>query len=356
MKRLYSMNGKKYYFLLHYDRHCLFLMQGGAMEEHLVNEKMKLLRMVDLFANLGDDELEVVARNSSFSAFRKGTVVFGVGQTSLHLYVVFDGEVLITRHLDSGDVAIAQYNDGDFFGELDLFENAPRDATAITMRDSVLLMFPMDGLPVGDIFIRYPRISAQILFKLLVMISTRLRDTHRLIREKTPWVENLKKELFTDKLTGLFNSKFLLDEFKLRLPRYGPSTSLLMIKPDNFKKLNDLFGHESGDRALLLMSVFIQSSMDLPDIAIRYHGDEFAAVLPGKGRNEAISVALDIGRTLYDIDFSGLVGKADFQMTLSIGIAVFPVQADNSQELVRLAHERMITARSKGGNRIIAPQ
>jgi GGDEF domain-containing protein len=67
-------------------------------------------------------------------------------------------------------------------------------------------------------------------------------------------------------------------------------------------------------------------------------------------------VALDIGRTLYDIDFSGLVGKTDFKMTLSIGISVYPTQADNSQELVRLAHDRMITARSKGGNRIIATQ
>ncbi len=324
------------------------------MEEHLVQQKAALLRKVDLFSRLQESEIEIVSRNSNFAAYRRGTSIFREGDLSTQLFIVLEGEVLVTRHLPGdNDVLLAQYIPGDFFGELDLFENTPRDASAVTIQDTVLLTFPMDGMTLAEVLEKYPKISAVILYKLLGMISTRLRNTHRLMKEKAPWIASLRRELFTDKLTGLFNEKFLLEEFKLQLPRYGPHTALIMIKPDGFKTINDTHGHEAGDRILMILSIFIQSVMGISDIAIRYRGDEFAAVLPGRSREEAIEIAKEIGKSIYEIDTSSITGDISFRLLVSIGIAVYPEQADSSSNLIRLAHDRMYTARARGGNRIV---
>lgn len=318
-----------------------------------VSEKIRILKKVDLFSRLEINELTIVAQYSSLAAYKRGTALFNVGDAGSSMFVVMDGEVLVTRHLENdNDVYLAQYTSGDSFGELDLFENATHGETAVTIQDTVLLVFPSEGMELGTILQNYPRISARILYKLIAMISTRLRQTHALIREKSPWIAGLKRQLFTDKLTGLFNEKFLLEEFGLELPRYGESTCLLMIKPDNFKEINDNFGHEAGDRILLLISIFIQSVMRTQDIGIRYRGDEFAAILPGTNPEEAVQRAKEIGNSLYDIDLTSVTDSDDIRVRVSIGIAAYPLNTRNSRDLILCAHNNMMKARDRGGNRI----
>lgn len=318
-----------------------------------VSEKIKILKNVDLFSRLEIDELTIVAQYSSLAAYKRGTALFNVNDASMSMFIVMDGEVLVTRHFeDDNDVYLAQYTSGDSFGELDLFENTAHGETAVTIKDTVLLVFPSDGMKLDMVLQNYPRISARILYKLIALVSTRLRQTHSLIREKTPWIAGLKRQLFTDKLTGLFNEKFLLEEFGLELPRYGDSTCLLMIKPDNFKEINDNYGHEAGDRILLLISIFIQSVMRTHDIGIRYRGDEFAAILPGTTLDEAIQCAKVIGGSLFDIDLSGITEHNNLKIRVSIGISAYPLNTRNSRTLISFAHENMTKARDRGGNRI----
>jgi len=318
-----------------------------------VSEKIRILKNVDLFSKLEIDELTIVAQYSSLAAYKRGTALFNVNDASISMFIVMDGEVLVTRHLENdNDVYLAQYTSGDSFGELDLFENATYAATAVTIKDTVLLVFPSDGMKLDTVLQNYPRISARILYKLIAMVSTRLRQTHSLIREKSPWIAGLKRQLFTDKLTGLFNEKFLLEEFGLELPRYGDSTCLLMIKPDNFKEINDNYGHEAGDRILLLISIFIQSVMRTSDIGIRYKGDEFAAILPWTTLDEAVQCAQEIGNSLYDIDLNDITEGGDIRIRVSIGIAAYPLNSRNSRALISLAHANMMKARDRGGNRI----
>ena len=246
--------------------------------------KLDLLKAVNLFAKLEERELAVVAENSGFYPYRKGDIIFQEGSFGDGLYVIREGEVLITkRRGDDETINIAQFIAGECFGEMDLLENKRMTATASAETDTVLLVFPARGIRFQDVLALHPDISASILHELMAVIAGRIRSTNRLISEKSQWVRELKNQLFYDKLTGLYNRTFLDEEFTRKIEEYGPETSIIMVKPDRFKAINDACGHEAGDKALRLIAFSIKSQIRHRDIAVRFRGDEFAVILPGTG-------------------------------------------------------------------------
>jgi len=315
------------------------------MKDTAIDDKIDLLRNMEIFSTLGSQELEIVAYNSQLVNYRKGSLIFSENAPGNELYVIKDGEVLITRHRDDNDVDIAQFIAGESFGEWDLIANTPRVATAIAMRDSVLLVFPREGITFPIFLQKYPKMSARMTYKLLSVITQRIRTTQRLIN---------KKQMLVDKLTGLYNRNYLLEEFDELKTGSDVPLALLVIKPDNFKDINDRFGHEAGDKILVLMSIFIQSVLRDSDIATRFHGDEFAVVLRETGREEAIAVARDLGVVLHGIDLEQITGLPDLRITVSIGISLRPVHGSDAPGLAQCARDTMYRAREKGGNRIIA--
>ena len=88
------------------------------------------------------------------------------------------------------------------------------------------------------------------------------------------------------------------------------------------------------------------------DIAIRYRGDEYAAILVDTNRDEAIERAKHISRAFKSMDLGHLTGGESLSITVSIGIALYPEQNNESSEMVTRAHQKMLKAREKGGNRI----
>jgi len=154
-------------------------------------------------------------------------------------------------------------------------------------------------------------------------------------------------------MTGLYNQVFLKEDFVNMLPEIGKNAAFLMIKPDNFKDINDGFGHEAGDQVLNLMAIFLQSELRENDIGVRFRGDEYAAILIDTDRDEAAVRAVELRSVFYNMDLSGITGTADIRLTVSIGIAMYPEDTLNSADLVKIAHEKMMTARSHGGDEII---
>jgi diguanylate cyclase len=324
------------------------------MTDEPVQKKIDLLQKVELFSTLAPEELEIVAYHSQMVRCRQGSLIFMEDSPGNELYVIKEGEVLITRRHGGDDVDIAQFIAGESFGEWDLFGNTSRIATAVAKKDSVLLVYPREGMTFHMFLQKYPKMSARMIYKLLAIITTRIRTTHRLINEKTPWVRNLKKQMLLDKLTGLYNKNFLMEECDGLLSRGDSPCALLIIKPDNFKEINDGFGHEAGDKILILMSIFIMSALREADIAVRYGGDEFAVVLPDTGREEAIAVARDLGVVLHGIDLERITGVSSVKISVSIGITMCPFHGSDALTLAEGAREKMHRARAMGGNRIIA--
>lgn len=315
--------------------------------------KIELLKKVPLFSTLKESGMEVVARNSGLYSFKKGDSIFREGAYGEGLYVVSDGEVLITRQTANNEtINIAQFIRGESFGEMDLLEGRVMPASATAETDAVILIFPERGTRFQDVLSAYPELSAQLLHELLATIAGRIRTTNRLISEKSQWVQDLKGQLYYDKLTGLYNRTFLNEEFPSRLPEYGQSTAVVMVKPDNFKEINDTFGHEAGDRALKLIAFSLSSQLRTEDVAVRYRGDEFAFILPGTGAQAAKQSASHMLLLLRGLDFSGITGRVGIVITGSAGIAVYPDDCREAKELVEICFKRMFAARDSGGSRV----
>ena len=125
-----------------------------------------------------------------------------------------------------------------------------------------------------------------------------------------------------------------------------------MIKPDNFKEINDRYGHEAGDHVLKLMAIFLQSELGENDIGVRYRGDEFAAVLADAGRDEALERARSISSSIASLDLARAAGPDAPAIRLSVGVALYPSGVAESRALVEEAHRKMTAARESGGGRV----
>ena len=319
-----------------------------------ITERIALLQNVELFAQLSTEELEIVASYSQIVHFNRNSLIFSEKSPSNEMYVIKNGTVLITRRQHNDQIDLAQFIAGESFGEWDFLGNTVRNATAAALFDTDVLVFPKAGVSLTMVLHKYPKMSAQILYKLLGIIARRIRSTHRLINEKTPWIQNLKKQIVVDKLTGLYNKNFLLDDFDTMLTQHDYPTSLLMIKLDNFKEVNDRYGHYAGDQMLVLISIFIAAALRENDIPIRYGGDEFAAVLPDASRKKALRIAREVSASLSGMDTSRITGDPDFRITLSIGVATHPIHGTDARTLIEKGYEKMNTAKNLGGNRIVA--
>jgi diguanylate cyclase (GGDEF)-like protein len=135
--------------------------------------------------------------------------------------------------------------------------------------------------------------------------------------------QKLAKLSITDELTGLYNRRYLNEflerEFSLA-KRHNARLSLLMMDIDDFKHLNDFYGHQLGDEVLRMVGQIINNNIRATDLGARYGGEEFTIVLPQTGFEGSFEVAKKIKEQLSKHQFKGLVEN----ITISIGIANYP--------------------------------
>lgn len=158
--------------------------------------------------------------------------------------------------------------------------------------------------------------------------------------------EQTKALSLTDPLTSLPNRRsfdmFIEAEIR-RAGRYHRSFSLLMVDFDNFKKYNDAFGHPAGDKILKKCSQLMKETIRDVDFLGRYGGDEFISVLPETDSTFALEVAERMRKTIA-------AQSIEPRITLSIGIAAFPQDANNKNTLIEIADDACYEAKQLGGD------
>ncbi len=157
----------------------------------------------------------------------------------------------------------------------------------------------------------------------------------------------------TDGRTGLSNSRSfdLALEHALSARAKHEPLSVLMLDIDHFKLFNDRHGHPAGDEALKAFATVLRSCMREHDLAARYGGEEFAVFLPGVGLEGAAAVAERI-RSRTEATVIGLAPGITDRITISIGAASAPDQADDRVTLLRLADAALYAAKEAGRNRV----
>jgi diguanylate cyclase (GGDEF)-like protein len=167
-----------------------------------------------------------------------------------------------------------------------------------------------------------------------------------------------KRLSMTDELTGLMNYRYLRQRLELeieRAQRYLRPVSLIMIDLDDFKALNDTYGHAAGDRALADIAGVFQSKIRDLDVVARYGGEEFSIVLPETDASGAFVVAEKVREAVSLHRFQRDDGRLDVRLTVSLGVATYPIHAGNAEELLRQADDALYRAKTSGRNKVCSP-
>jgi diguanylate cyclase (GGDEF)-like protein len=167
--------------------------------------------------------------------------------------------------------------------------------------------------------------------------------------------EKMNSMIIREGLTGLFNKVYIrqrLEEEFYRAKRYEHRLSLLMIDLDNFKALNDRYGHTAGDHLLRYFSQLINETVRPSDIPARYGGEEFLIILPETEKKEASALAerLRLRISLYPFRLDSR--KEDIPFTISIGVTSYPESGQSTEDLIALADEALYLAKKNGKNQV----
>ena len=165
--------------------------------------------------------------------------------------------------------------------------------------------------------------------------------------------EEIQSLAITDCLTGLYNRRYFFEfsENELaRSKRYGKKLSLAMMDIDHFKRVNDQFGHQTGDRVLKMISDISLKNLRKVDVMCRFGGEEFVILLPETSGVEAYLAAERIRR---EIDGASLeTEKGEVSVTVSIGVADLGEEIQTLDELISKADQAMYQAKDQGRNRV----
>jgi CRP/FNR family transcriptional regulator, cyclic AMP receptor protein len=151
-----------------------------------MNQFPQILHAVTLFKDLEDDALAALARLMIAKKLKAGNVIFHELDESDALYIIEEGSVVVSKHVrDDVDIVLTRFQMGDFFGEMGLFDAAPRSATAHAEVDSTI--WRLDRNVFHETIAKHPDIASKICYRLVTVFIERLRVTNEQAREAVRW-------------------------------------------------------------------------------------------------------------------------------------------------------------------------
>lgn len=308
----------------------------------------KTLKQAPLFTNFTEDEIETLKEISVKMTVPEHTKFIAEDSLERCFYLLLAGDLLVTKKGKANEEnVIAEISGVRIIGETGLLESERRSASVKTIQTSTLLRFDADAIK------KFPQIYLKILDNIAHELSRKLRDTNEKTSVQIEKTDDMKKTMTLDSLTGAYNRLYLMDLLKTleqQSLRYNSVFSILMIDIDNFKKINDTYGHPVGDEALKSFVTSCQSIIRKPDCVCRYGGEEFLIIL----HNCALREALISGNRIREAVSALTVPYKDgiLHFTISIGVACFHSPYDNVERLVTRADEALYLSKRQGKNQV----
>ncbi len=301
------------------------------------------LNRLFLFADVKSDILEQVARACPVFRLDEGETLIKRGQRNHSLYIILKGRLRI--QLDKGDgTALSYIGEGRCVGEMSIIEEEDTSA-------SVIADVACDVLEIEDqILWGLIEQSSVVAKNLLRLLSKRVRNDNHTISETKKLQQYYEEKSNFDTLTGLRNRRWLDEHFEQYASMNHP-VCLLMIDIDHFKNYNDQFGHLAGDFAIASVAKVMSGNLRQEDIALRYGGEEFVAILHNSYLDYAHEVA---NRLLEHISKQIIIdqhGKPLPSVTVSIGMAQHS-RGDSRETLITHADNALYAAKRAGRNQV----
>lgn len=238
-----------------------------------------------------------------------------------------------------------------------LLKNNPKTqyVPVILLCDYNLEERSMKGYAAGaDDFLNKPVNRLELIVRVRSLCRIKLLNDalEEKIKELRQTQYKLKELVVRDELSGAFNYRFFKQQLAQeisRSQRYQIPVSLIIFDIDNFKKYNDSYGHPQGDKIIKRFAHLIQENIRKVDILSRYGGDEFSLILPGANFDATVTVAEKLRSLVENAYFPGR-NKPLRNITVSAGIATFPEDAKDAEELIQLADIALYLAKDRGKN------
>ena len=305
LAKVYQIFGKKLRKLVGFDRISITLIEGRNIRYFAVSQRIKTERAPDTIYPLKDSSTGWVAEH------KKALI-----QEDLAQRIIFPTDELKLRDGLRSSIHIPLFHKGRVFGTIGLSSTRPK---------------------------AYGEREKEVLEHLAGQIAGAIMNSYLYKR--------IEEESYLDFLTGLFNRRYFnkrLDEEINRQRRHGGVFSLAICDLDFFKNYNDKYGHTAGDKLLKQIGGIIKDSVRADDLPCRYGGDEFAILLPDTDSDNALSVTERLRKNIEE-----KMIKRKIPLTVSFGLASWPVSGTNAEEMLKAADTASFEAKRLGGNRCI---
>jgi len=310
---------------------------------------------IEIFSSLQQEELAELEAVLQAVELPADSRLFREGDPGDELFLVRSGRVSVTVNVPGGEeVEVAEFGPGQFFGEMSIFDHAPRSANCSTSEDTSLLS--MKGVDFDRLLSHHPRIAVKVMYRMLGIISERLQNSSEFLSEMVQWGEDARRRAITDEFTGLFNRRFLDQAIEEQFAKHKAARkplSVIMFDLDHFRNINETYSPEVGDRVIKAVVPVLRRVLREHDLAARFGGDEFCVILPDTVVDEACRVGKAIVEGIRALPVLRNLDGPIVQVTSSVGVATLSEGVASAARLRELADEALYQAKEEGRDRAV---